>query len=967
MVPCTSGAHIRGTTGSPGDRLGEVNGGSGVRRAAVVVGREVELDALGRATRAAGTGSSECVFVRGEGGVGKTRLVNETTAAGHQLGLAVLAGRAPIAAPLAFSVVAEALRSWLRTHETTLHGTPFGRGLRLVLPEWDDGNDDRDRLSDAQLRLLALEGVVRLVREIAGASGGAVMLLDDLHAADPESLEAIRYLAGARIDSCLLVGALRPAESPLADELVRTLRADGVADVLDLDPLEPRAVSDLVAAVLNSEPPEPLVADIMARTDGVPILVEEVLDAHLRAGTIEVGASGTVWRGGALAVPKTVREMVDARLSKLPRAHRDVLVAAAVLGEIDVPLVAALADAPVEVVHDALDDGARLGLLEHGAGTIVFRHAIIREAVLDTALPHTVEALHLRAADALDAHPEPSASLLERRAAHLVAIDEHDAAAQLLAAAAVLRLDEHALLGAELLARDAIASAGSDTTKELAADALAKSLAAQGRWSEALDVDGDTIERHGDAPARRERMALSALEAGRPDLALEILARARAAGDASPSLDIAAGRAVLVQGDGDTALADAARAFDAATAAADLDARLHAIELRGRALDFLGRRDEAEDAWSRQADEAVAAGRTQAQLRAVVQLGKVELFAGRPPKRLYEAVELAREAGAFIELAWAEENLSIALGINGDIAGAAALLDASVARCRTLRLNDQLPYLLLGQAMTESYITDTASDALLSEAEARAATDDFRLASTAARGDLAIRRREYAAAAEWFWITEDIRRSLPGIVPIDAPCWLVLVLVALDRRDDAVQLLDDVRKMPDLARWSARPVLAEVGDAFLAADAATVDRIVTDSTMLSVMDCALLRLLAADVLRGDAQTRWLREALDFYESAGSIVMAERTRQRLRAAGGRVPRRRRATAPVPAELAKRGVTAREAEVLKLLGEGCSNAEISEQLYVSVRTVESHVSSLLTKLDARNRGRLAALSASIDFDA
>ena len=85
----------------------------------------------------------------------------------------------------------------------------------------------------------------------------------------------------------------------------------------------------------------------------------------------------------------------------------------------------------------------------------------------------------------------------------------------------------------------------------------------------------------------------------------------------------------------------------------------------------------------------------------------------------------------------------------------------------------------------------------------------------------------------------------------------------------------------------------------------------------------------------------------------------------RAAGAPVPRRRRPTAAVPAELTARGVTAREAEVLQLLGDGCSNAEIAQRLFLSVRTVETHVSSLLTKLDARSRGQLTALSASITY--
>ena len=65
------------------------------------------------------------------------------------------------------------------------------------------------------------------------------------------------------------------------------------------------------------------------------------------------------------------------------------------------------------------------------------------------------------------------------------------------------------------------------------------------------------------------------------------------------------------------------------------------------------------------------------------------------------------------------------------------------------------------------------------------------------------------------------------------------------------------------------------------------------------------------------------------------------------------------------LAPHGVTPREAEVLRLLGDGMSNAAIAEQLYLSVRTVETHVSSLLAKLHVESRGQLTALSATVEY--
>ncbi len=126
-------------------------------------------------------------------------------------------------------------------------------------------------------------------------------------------------------------------------------------------------------------------------------------------------------------------------------------------------------------------------------------------------------------------------------------------------------------------------------------------------------------------------------------------------------------------------------------------------------------------------------------------------------------------------------------------------------------------------------------------------------------------------------------------------------------------------------------------------DEAGVDDAIASSTGHMPLDIALMRVVGAEIIEGPARVRWLREALDIYETAGASITADRVRRLLREAGGPVPRRRRATASVPDELARRGVTSREAEVLRLLGDGLSNADIAQRLYVSVRTVESHVSS------------------------
>jgi predicted ATPase/DNA-binding NarL/FixJ family response regulator len=937
--------------------------GGGVRRASLVVGREVELDTLLRAVGGTRSGDAGSAFLVGEGGVGKTRLVAEIATASRRLGLPVLSGRAPVTTPVAFSVVAEALRSWLRSNSEIGPMPPYDAGLRLVLPEWQADADAVTGLSDAQLRLLALEGVVRLVQRIAETRGGALVLLDDLHAADADSIEAVRYLATAAPPGVLLVGALRSREGSLAEPMMRALHRDGIAALFDLGPLDRREVAELLGALLDCEPPVELIDDVCTRTDGVPLLVEEVVEAHLRSGSVLVDDDGARWRGGSPPVTRTVRDMVEARLERLTNAERDVITAAAVLGDFDVDLLTGVAQQPVARVGDAIAAATEAGLVESVGASIAFRHALVREAVLEGTLPHVRTALHLRAAEVLAA-ADRDATVLERRAGHLANAGEGAAAAELLASAAEARLDEHALLSAEALAQRAGELAGDAAGRTAASDVLARTFARQGRWNEALELDGAAERQQGPAATRRRRMATCAVEAARPELAQLLVAQALSDGDDSAEIHVLAGRVAMAEGRAADALTAAERAMTVASATNDASARCAALDVQARALDYAGRRDEARRLWEQQAEEAAAAGLTNTRVRAVVQLGKLEVFDGAAPDRLYTAVETAHAAGAMVEQSWAEENLGIALTIQGDAAAGAQVLDEAIARCRELRL-DELAYLLAARAGAATLLGDfETADALFAEAEKLAPTADLAIHTVGIKADAALAAGRYDDAVALCEHGMELLRRSPGGMPSDVACWLVWAYAVVGRRDDAQAALAEVRARPDdLARWHGRPVVIATVEATLRGDEAAVEAALASATGRMPNELALMRMLAADVMRGPAAARWLRDALDAYEATGVAHGATRARQLLRELGAPVPRRRRAGGSIPPELAQHGVTARESEVLQLLGEGLSNAAIAERLFVSVRTVETHVSSLLAKLHVESRGQLTALSARI----
>ena len=105
---------------------------------------------------------------------------------------------------------------------------------------------------------------------------------------------------------------------------------------------------------------------------------------------------------------------------------------------------------------------------------------------------------------------------------------------------------------------------------------------------------------------------------------------------------------------------------------------------------------------------------------------------------------------------------------------------------------------------------------------------------------------------------------------------------------------------------------------------------------------------------------WLRESLAYYKATGYTGLARFAKRTLRELGLPVPRRGRGDSDVPSELAALGVTSREMDVLHLVADGLGNREIASRLYLSPRTVKSHVASLFRKTGARHRMDLVSLT-------
>jgi DNA-binding CsgD family transcriptional regulator/tetratricopeptide (TPR) repeat protein len=636
-------------------------------------------------------------------------------------------------------------------------------------------------------------------------------------------------------------------------------------------------------------------------------------------------------------------------------AQRDVVSALAVTGAADGSLLETVSGQSPNTVRAAVAEAIDAGLLETVAGRVDFRHAVVADAIRDNTLSDVLHEMHARAAGFLAATARDDSGL-ERVAAHLAAIGDTDGAVRALVEAARISLAAHALLRAESLATRARELATAASVVGAADDALAAVLAAQGRWAEALELDQATARRAPFSEDRWIRMARSALDARLHDVVQELAGEAKELGrDRSPFFDVTVGRLACATGDTATALECAGRAL--AAAEADASIACAALDLQARTLDLLGRRDDAAAAWTRQQDLANAAGLIAEQMRGLVCLAELELFQGQPPKRMYEAVDVARQAGAVVEQVWAQLNLSIALSVQGDPRAGAELADDTEDLCRRHRL-DLLPYVLVARLGAAHILGELSFERLIDQVlDLGRGSADSVLHACGIAGDHHLHLGEWDQAAVQLRRATDTMVANPGGIPVDSASWLTLALCAAGRLEEAQDALEVARTFPAAGRWYGSAVSLAVAEAVLAGDAEAVDAALASATGRMPFDLALLRVIAAEVLGGPSRQRWLREALDLYEAHDGYLAVDRVRSLLRQAGGVTPRRRRRKESVPAELIPFGVTAREAQVLGLVAEGASNGAIAERLFLSIRTVESHVSSLLTKLGGTTRAELA----------
>jgi ATP/maltotriose-dependent transcriptional regulator MalT len=941
------------------------------------IGRIEEIEAIDGCLDGLDQGRSTALLLVGEPGIGKTRLLAELGARADERGHLVLTGSASeLEQDLPFSVFVDSLDEYLR-----------GLG-RDSLESLD--RDVRTELAHVFPSLTALASehevalqheryrshrAVRELLELLARVHPLVVVLDDLHWADSASIELLgALLRRPAATPVLLALAVRPRQMPerLLTALERAARDDTLVRV-ELGALSADEARELLgdradAGVLYEE------------SGGNPFYLEQLARV---AGTTP--AAGETPLAG-IEVPSTVAAALTEELGLLSEPARLTLESAAVVGDPFEPeLAAAAAQLPAAAVMEAVDELLQFDLLRTTdvPRRFRFRHPLVRRAVYEATAAGWRLGAHERCAEALAGRGASAAT----RAHHV----ERSARAGDAAAAAVLReAGEEALRLAPASAAHWFAEALRLLPPSAAAPERvglllerAGALTAVGRFADSHSVLLEAAALAPNDPRVARACAAAEFLLGRQE---DAGARLAAALERLPDPGSADAVALMIEL---TANAFWRTAFDqmqswglrAVEAARRLDERgLLAGGLASLAIaeSVMGSPERAESDHEEATTiiDTLSDDELAAHIGAAAWLAGGELYLDRYAEgdlHAARALAVARATGQGEHVLLLVQILGGIWRQRGKLVEAGELLDGGIESARLLDNTNALVWSLSGRSSTAL----RQGDVELALATAQESVELSRNAggsfhSSEASADLAAALLESgqperaaelligAAGGEDLALIAGSPRA--RYLEVLTRCRLVL-----GRQDDARRSAATAEawaaavQLPMAATWAGRAsaaVALDAGDPRGAAERALASAAAADGLGAPV-EAALSRLLAGSALaaagRDDEATAELRRAAATFEAAGALRYRDETEHELRKLGHHVHRRTRPGSTETAGLD--ALTGRELEIARLVVDRKTNPEIAGELFLSQKTIESHLRNIFRKVGVSSRVELA----------
>jgi DNA-binding CsgD family transcriptional regulator len=946
---------FRGLAGSPGSRLP-----AGERRSGAVscVGRQEELLLIDNVLDRSAAGGLGIALIEGETGIGKTRLLQEGLSRARARGFTVLYGAADeMDRTRPLGMLMDALEPVLVSSDPDR-----ARLARLI---GGDGTLQPQRAAFVtDLRHQVVQGVIELLERLA-AQRPVALGLDDLHWADQSTLLVVRALGRGPLSGRIaLIGCLRSVPSPRELQSVVEEQMELGASRIRLGPLDEIAVAELAEAVVGA-PPAAGLREQLRRAGGNSLFLVELLAAWMREGLVGI-TDGAADLDGCASIPADLRLTLLRRLDALSVGTAQTLRLAAVLGSsFDVIDLSLLAGRSAVQLMPELREALQAALLEEsGRDRLAFRHELVRKAIYEDLAPGIRAALHREAGLALAAAGAPALKVAGQLA---LGAGVGDTQAVTWLRRAAREASSHAPSIALHLLRQAV-ELTPPTDPDRLADVveLMYSLMWAGRSDEALVVGEGTLESAAlDSAAECElrlAMAWALLLASRPGEARAQVDAARGlprpGSRGGLGLEVAEAFARLSVGDleGAVRLAGADEAGADALACPSLSLRAAVARMRGRTEEALILADQAVERGSRgeNADAlrwpswlALAAAlidldrfaEAEAQLRVGEQ--RITDFGGVWSLPLYRVwlVRLRYLAGR-----WDEALHEIEAGLRvADEAGVQlGRRDLLAYRALIASHRNDLPTATAALASSDGQPGRPSGDLVL---WARALLEE-------ARGDLAAARETLSCG----WPA--LVRTVPSSCVLIGPRFVRLLVGEGLRQEAHAVCIDVERAAATMATASARAAVQRcsgllTGDPQPLIEAVAVLRGLERGPALaaSAEDAGNALVRAGRVAEG---RRLLQEAHRVYDGLRAVHDRARVGAALRRVGARSAAR--GARPARPVTGPESLTPAQRAVAQLVAEGLTNPAIARRLFVSTRTVETHVAHAFKKMNVRSRVEL-----------
>lgn len=920
-----------------------------------IVGRTPELDALRAFVEGLRQEPPKAVLFEGDPGLGKTRLLDHAAAMAEAKGVRVLRST-PIESEceLPFAAILQGL------------GSESRKRVAALLPA--------SPRSATTLQTLILEAVMDEL-ETRTMTGTSLLVMDDLQWADPSSLlvlDRIHRSWSTIPISMVLARRVHPHVSEL-DMFLR--RLDANAQRFALSPLSESDVRVLAESVLGAKP-GPGIVRALNSAAGNPLYASELLRAIQRDVIVTSGIADV----DNYRVPPSLHDAIRDALAFLPTELLSLLKTASLLGtRFRVDDLAIVVGADVLEIIDDLEPAVDLGVIRFDGSEVAFRHDLVRDSLYATITDARRMVRHRDAARALIAAGHSAASV----AHHLLAFAEpgDDEALQWLRHAADGALTEAPALAERLLAR-AVEVAGPRHPDRFAMETgRAQALLWSGRSTRAEELAKRLLAERPSGIAREllQRVLIESWYVkGRLTESLDQVMEL--VGENAPAGILARAAGALVQaGDNEQGRTLASEALALSYSTDDPSSRSVALTALARAESNEGRLSSALGHLEQAAALVMGAGGPESALESITILAA---FRASGQGRTEEALRLLSDALRVAEQrgqTWGLWLLHFGLGIVqkhvGRLDDAGAALETSVRLANDAGSRVFVPLALANLAHIEALRDDPAkARSYLEKARSLAEGTDPNLATDSDvlwaravfdeldRNDAAaldslerLRQQALAAGAPGLLTSYATNLAVPAIRIALRLGDVRLARQALSTVEQGVAIMRDAFPIEP---WNSALIalcrsMVE-GDALGAVRACDLIRD-TDRPHLQAAACEAAGRLLVAAARPDEATELFQEAHSIWNDMGATRKSREMLAELRAIG--VPGTYR-TDPARPRRGWGALTPTETKVVGLVAQGLTYRAIGERLFISKRTVETHIEHIFRKLGMSTRHEVAA---------